>query len=187
MKRLHKLLGVGTLGLAVILPFLGNMPAVADLANPVSIIAQATEQPQVILNLAIAKKNIEATVDGQKQVTWQPLEDNAAVSPGDVLRYKIVGQNTGESAANNLAVTQPIPDQMTYKLNSASSENQADITYSVDQGETFVAEPKIKISQEDGTVIERPAPPEAYTHVRWQFPAVTPESGATAMYEVQVQ
>lgn len=187
MKRLHKLLGIGTLGLVAMLPLLNNMPAVAGLPNPVSIIAQAAKKPQIILNLAVAKKDIEVTVEGKKQVTWKQLEDNVAVAPGDILRYTVVGENTGEDVANNLAVTQPIPPQMTYKLKSATSENDADITYSVDQGDTFVAEPKIQITQEDGTVVERPAPPEAYTHIRWNFPTVTPESGATAMYEVKVQ
>lgn len=187
IKRLHKLLGVGTLGLAVMLPLLSNLPAVAGLPNPVKIIAQVAQRPQVILNLAVAKKTIEVTVDGKKQVNWQQLEDQATVAPGDILRYTITGENTGDSSANNLAVTQPIPDQMIYKLDSAKSKNNADITYSIDRGETFVARPTIKITLEDGTIEERPAPPEAYTHIRWQFPTVTPEAGATAMYQVRVQ
>ncbi|MBE9046444.1 DUF11 domain-containing protein [Pleurocapsales cyanobacterium LEGE 10410] len=187
MNLRNKLLGIGTVGLAVVLPLFNHLPATASIPNPVSIIAQAVKQPQVILNLAVAKKNTEVTVDGKKQVNWQQLEDNAAVAPGDVLRYTITGENTGESAAKNLAVTQPIPAQMIYKPDSAASKNDADITYSIDQGETFVAKPTIKVTQEDGTVVERPAPPESYTHIRWQFPLVTPEQGATAMYEVRVQ
>lgn len=187
MKRLHKVLGTATLGLAVILPLLSNVPAVAQISNPLEIIAQAVKKPEIILDLAVAKKTITATVEGKKQVAWEQLEDNAAVAPGDVLRYTIVGKNTGESPAENLEVTQPIPDRMSYKLNSATSKNNADITYSIDGGETFVAKPTIKITLEDGTVEERPAPAEAYTHVRWNFPTVSPELGATAMYEVEVQ
>lgn len=187
MKRLHKLLGVGALGLAIVLPLLNNMPAVANISNPVDIIAQAAKKPEIILNLAIAKESIKATVDGKQEVTWQELEDSAAVAPGDILRYTIVGKNTGENSAQNLAVTQPIPDQMTYRLDSATSQSQAEITYSIDQGKTFEAAPKIKVTQKDGTVIERPAPPEAYTHIRWNFSTVTPETGAVAMYKVQVQ
>ena len=187
MKRLHKLLGISTLGIAVILPLLSNLPAVANTPNPVSIIAQAAAQPEIVLDLAVARKKTTVTVEGTEQVEWQDLGDSATVAPGDVLRYTINGKNTGGSPANNLAVTQPIPDSMSYKLNSATSDNNADITYSVDGGETFVAKPTIKITSEDGTVQERPAPAEAYTHVRWNFPTVTPELGATAMYEVQVQ
>lgn len=187
MKRLHKLLGVSTLGLIVILPLLNHLPAVATIPNPVSIIAQAAQKPQIILNLAVAKKIIKVTVEGGQKIHWQDLGDGSAVAPGDVLRYTVVGENTGKSPANNLAITQPIPAQMTYKLDSAQSQNQAEITYSIDQGKNFVSEPTIQIEQEDGKVVDRPAPPEAYTHIRWQFSSVSPEQGATAMYEVRVK
>lgn len=184
---IHKLFGVSALSLAVILPLLDSLPAVADVPNPVSIIAQAAQKPEIVLDLAVAKQATTATVDGKQQVEWQDLGDSAKVAPGDVLRYTIVGKNTGGSPAENLAVTQPIPARMTYKLDSATSQNNADITYSIDGGENFTAKPTIKITLDDGTVEERPAPAEAYTHVRWNFPTVTPETGATAMYEVQVQ
>lgn len=185
MKRLYKVLGTATFSLAVVLPLLGNMSAVAEIANPVKLIAQA--EPQIVLDLTVAKKAIKATVQGKEQVEWQQLEDGVAVAPGDELRYTIVGQNTGDAPANDLEVTQPIPELMTYKLDSAISEGQAQITYSVDSGETFVAEPKIEVKLPDGTVEERPAPAEAYTHIRWNFTTVTPEADAIAMYQVRVQ
>ena len=184
---LHKVLGTAAFGLAVLLPVINTVPATAEIPNPVKLIAQAVKKPEIILDLAVAKQKIEVTVGGEEKVTWQELEDNAAVGPGDILRYTIVGQNNGEVPAEDLAVTQPIPELMTYKLDSATSQNNADITFSIDGGETFVANPIIKVILEDGSVVERPAPAEAYTHIRWNFPTVTPETGATAMYKVQVQ
>ena len=184
---IHKLLGVSAISMAVVLPLLDSLPVLADVPNPVSIVAQAAQKPEIVLDLAVAKKATTATVDGKQQVKWQDLADSAEVAPGDVLRYTIVGKNTGGSPAKNLAVTQPIPARMTYKLDSATSQNNAEITYSIDGGENFTAKPTIKITLDDGTVEERPAPAEAYTHVRWNVPTVTPETGATAMYEVQVQ
>ena len=86
MKRLHKLLGLSTLGMAVILPLLGNLPAVANTPNPVRIVAQAA-QPEIVLDMAVARKKATVTVEGTEQVEWQDLGDNAAVAPGDVLRY----------------------------------------------------------------------------------------------------
>ncbi|MEM8674368.1 MAG: hypothetical protein AAGF83_10910 [Cyanobacteria bacterium P01_G01_bin.67] len=186
MKRLHQRLSIGTLGLVLLFPLLNNLPAVAQIPNPIQLITQADERPEIMLNLAVARKKTTVTVEGE-QVTWQQLEDNTAVAPGDILRYTIEGENKGTEPAQNLAVTQPIPAQMTYKLDSATSESEAEISYSIDQGETFVAEPTIKITQEDGTVVESPAPADVYTHIRWTFPTVTPELGAKAMYEVQVQ
>ena len=183
----YKILSVAAFGLVVTLPLLDNLPATAELSQPIELIAQAAGEPQIILNLAVAKKAVKATVEGKEQVQWQELEDGVAVAPGDVLRYTISGQNTGKTPASDLEVTQPIPDLMVYKLDSAASKEPAKITYSVDRGETFVANPTIQITQEDGTVIERPAPAEAYTHIRWNFASVTPETGAKATFKVQVQ
>ena len=190
MKRLKKsffyqLLGIGTFGLIVAFPTFNYLPATAN-SNPISIIAQA-KKPEIILNLAVAKKTIKVTVDGGKKVHWQDLGDNATVAPGDVLRYTVTGENTGNSPAENLAITQPIPRQMTYKLDSAASLDGAEITYSINNGETFVAIPKIKIEAEDGSVVQSPAPPEAYTHIRWKFNSVSPEKAANATYEVRVR
>ena len=187
MKNLSKLLGVSTLGLIAVSPWLHNLPAMARIPNPVVILAQATQKPQIILNLAIARKTIKVTVSGEQTLQWKDLADGAAVAPGDILRYTVVGENTGAGDANNLAITQPIPDLMVYKLDSATSQTEAEITYSIDQGQNFVAEPTIQIKQEDGTVVDRPAPLEAYTHIRWQFSSVSPEQEAIAMYEVRVK
>lgn len=184
MKLLHKILGIGTLGLVVTLPLI-NHPVQASF-NPVSqIIAQA--QPQVKLNLTAARKTIVVTAGDEEQVKWESLDDSAVVNPGDVLRYTISSVNQGGDSANNLVVTQPIPEQMVYELGTASSENQAEVVYSIDNGETFVAEPTITITTEEGEKIEQPAPAETYTHVRWQFGSVPPEAGINAMYEVKVQ
>lgn len=186
MKRLSHKLGIGTLGLVLLLPLLHNLPAAAQIPNPINLITQAAQRPEIILNLGVARKKTTVTVAGEK-VVWQELEDNTPVAPGNILRYTIHGENKGTEAAQNLAVTQPIPAQMTYRLDSATSQSEAEITYSIDQGETFVAEPTIKVTQEDGTVVESPAPADVYTHIRWTFPTVTPELGAQAMYEVEVQ
>lgn len=185
--NLRKLVGISALGLAATLatlPF-GGLPAVAEIAPLANLIAQA--KPEIILNLGVARKATEATVGGKEKVTWEELADSSPVAPGDVLRYTIRGENKGADPAKNLAVTQPIPEQMVYRLDTATSKDQAEITYSIDEGKTFVAKPQIEVAQEDGTKVKRPAPAEAYTHIRWKFPTVTPEAGATAMYKVQVQ
>ncbi|MEL6442006.1 MAG: hypothetical protein AAFQ80_22505 [Cyanobacteria bacterium J06621_8] len=192
MKPLSHKLGIGTLGLMLSLPLLHQLPAVAQItdliSNPNQVIAQADneERPQINLDLAVARKKTTVTVEGE-EVTWQELKDNAAVAPGDILRYTIEATNTGTEAAENLVVTQPISERMTYRLDSVASDSEAEVSYSIDQGETFVTEPTIEITQEDGTVVESPAPAEVYTHIRLTFPTVAPELGATATYEAQVQ
>ena len=187
MKLLHKILGIGTLGLVIALPLVAQTPVWAELTQPKAeqIIAQA-EESAVQLNLAVAKQSIIATTEGEK-IEWQSLDDGATVQPGDTLRYTVTGNNTGADSANDLTITQPIPERMVYKLETATSQNGATITYSTDNGETFVAQPTIEVVNEAGETVEKPAPAEIYTHIRWQFPALAPAAAAMAMYDVEVQ
>jgi len=187
MKLLHKILGVGTLGLAIALPLANQTPVMAGFPQIKEAIAQVAKKPTVKLNLTAAKKFIVDSVGGKKQVQWDALTENSIVNPGDVLRYTVSSNNTGVTPAKDLTITQPIPDRMTYKVDTASSKNQAAITYSTDNGETFVAEPKISIEMENGKTIKQPAPAETYTHIRWQFDSLSPETAITAMYDVEVQ
>lgn len=187
MKLLHKLLGIGTLGLIVTVPLINQIPAWASFPQVTEIIAQAAQKPTVQLNLTAAKKSIVVTTGGQKQIKWEDLTDNAIVNPGDILRYTVSSANTGTSVAKNLTITQPIPNQMVYELETAKSGNQAVVTYSIDNGKTFVAKPTIKIKTEEGKTVEKPAPAEIYTHIRWQFSSLPSAAKITAMYEVKVQ
>lgn len=187
MKLLHKVLGIGTLGLIISFPLISQTPVWANFTQVGQFIAQVSPQPTVRLNLTAAKKTIVVTTGEQKQVQWSSLDDGAVVNPGDILRYTVSSENPGTTVAKNLTITQPIPEQMVYELDTATSQNQAEIVYSIDNGETFVAEPTIIIQTEEGESIEHPAPPETYTHIRWQFPDLAPESAITAMYEVKVQ
>ena len=187
MKFLHKVLGVSALGLAIALPLVGQTPVWAELTQVPQVIAQTAAQPTVKLNLTAAKKSIVVTTDGKQKVTWENLADNTVVQPGDTLRYTVSSDNTGAEPAKNLTITQPVPEQMVYKLDTATSKNEAEVTYSIDNGKTFVAKPKIKVKGENGKTVEKPAPAATYTHVRWQFPALAPEAQITAMYDVEVQ
>jgi len=187
MKLLHKILGIGTLGLVIALPFVSQTPVWAEFAQVQSVIAQAEGEATVQLNLSAAKKSIVVTTGGKEEITWSDLADDAVVQPGDTLRYTVSSQNTGASPANDLTITQPVPEQMIYKLDTATSKNEAEVTYSTDNGETFVAKPMIKVVTENGETVEKPAPAEIYTHIRWQFETVAPDAGIMAMYEVEVQ
>ena len=186
MKLLHKVLGIGGLGLIVALPLINQTPVRASFPQIKQIIARASQAPAVKLNLTAVKKSIVVT-SGEQKVTWENVDEGTVVNPGDILRYTVKSENPGASVANDLTITQPIPDQMVYELDTAKSENPAEVVFSIDNGETFVANPTIVIETEDGETIEQPAPASAYTHIRWQFGSLAPEANLAATYEVQVQ
>ena len=110
------------------------------------------------------------------------------VQPGDILRYTVDGANSGDIEATNLQITQPVPEQTVYVLGSAESVTAAEITYSIDGGETFVDSPMIEVELPDGTIEQQPAPAEIYTHIKWHFSDPLLSANAVKVsYQVGIQ
>lgn len=59
------------------------------------------------------------------------------------------------------------------------------MTYSINGGRTFAAAPTVQV-RVNGKSESRPAPTEAYTHVRWTLTSPL-AAGATAKVEYQVK
>lgn len=148
-------------------------------------------QPKVVLQLTAEKQLVQKDALGKEQVIWQTLTANkAVVQPGDVVRYTVTGENKGNGSAKNLAITQPIPQGTIFVLNSATATNNNDlaVTYSIDNGRIFVAKPTVKITLPNNQIKERPAPAEAYTHIRWNFGnSFEPNTAVKAGYQVKVR
>lgn len=191
MKRLHSVLGLGAIAAVLLTPLILETPVMAQLQQAGQTVAQTLQrQPQMQLQLSAAKQVVTTDDQGQPLVNWENLNGQAVVHPGDVLRYSLSGQNTSDRAVRNLVVTQPITQQMKYVLGSAiwNQTTGAEITYSIDGGTTFVANPTIEVRLPDGRVETRPAPAEAYTHIRWDFgDAVSAGTVVSATYQAQVQ
>ncbi len=180
--------GLGALALVATIPFASNTPVLANLEQAGEAIVQAIKRPDVRLELSAAKRTIIKDRDGKDQTIWQNLGDKAVVQPGDILRYTIQGENKGTKAAKNLVFTQPIPRGTVYELNSAKSYNGAEITFSIDNGQTFVAKPTIKETLPNGEIKYKPAPADAYTNIRWKFnSSINPEGKTTATYQLKVR
>ncbi|MGB8700132.1 MAG: hypothetical protein WCD18_12010, partial [Thermosynechococcaceae cyanobacterium] len=167
MKR-SLMVGLSLLAVAAAIPAMGSTPVLSNLQQAGSSIVKNLMQPKVELNLGAEKKVMAMDTQGKPQVTWQSLKGEVAVQPGDVLRYTLTSENAGDKPAKDLALTQPVPAKTTYVLGSALA-NGATLTFSIDGGQTFVDKPMIKVKLADGKEELRPAPAEAYTHVRWDY------------------
>jgi uncharacterized repeat protein (TIGR01451 family) len=88
------------------------------------------------------------------------------VVPGDVVIYTVRCTNLGSEAVENVVVTNPIPQHMTYVGGTADGID-ATITFSVDGGETYGQPSALTITDEEHE--ERPAVASEYTHIRWEF------------------
>jgi uncharacterized repeat protein (TIGR01451 family) len=169
------LIAVTTGTIALTAP-LHKIPVLGQAFDAAIAIAQNVQRPDVKLNLAVERRNGES---------WQGGNLNDA-RPGDVLRYALKGKNQGNRAASNFTLTQPVPARTVYVAQSATGNAQ--VTYSLDQGKTYSAQPMIQVKRADGSLESRPAPAESYTHVRWKFQnAIEPGANISAFYQVRVR
>lgn len=168
MKRKF-LYGFGFAAAIAIAPLAMGTPVLANLQQAGESIVQQLLQPEVKLVMGAEKQITVMDENGEPKIAWEKLEGNVTVLPSDVVRYTVESSNEGEMAAENLVITQPIPEELTFKIGSDKGNDSAEATYSIDNGETFVAEPMVEVTLPDGTVEMQPAPAEAYTHVKWNF------------------
>lgn len=168
MKRKF-MFGLGIAAAVAVTPFAMSTPVFANLQEAGAAIAQRIMRPDVKLEMSVEKQVIVIDENGQEKSEWEALEGEATVQPGDVLRYSVASSNESEMAAENLVITQPIPNAMTYVIDSEKGYDAAAATYSIDNGATFVAEPMVEVTLPDGSVEMQPAPAEMYTHVKWSF------------------
>ncbi len=192
MRRLFAkqrlLLGLGALALVGAIPFASNQPVMAQLQEVKEAIVQAVLRPEVKLTLSAEKQLVKLDTNGQEKISWEALEGKVTVQPGDVLRYMVDGANSGDIEAKGLSVTQPVPNQTSYILNSANTDSSAEIVYSIDGGQSFVTEPLIEVTLPDGTVELQPAPAEMYTHIQWNFgDDLASAQSVRASYNVKVK
>ena len=186
---LQKSLFLFSAGLAVALNF---TPVGIPSISTAPAIAQ-TQQQNLELELVGELRVIKRNWRGEQEVAWRNLEGGflraaPTVKPGDIVRYTVNGNNRTEQPISGLVLTDDLPADMVYVMNSAGSVGGAAITYSIDGGKTYTAEPTIQVTLADATVETRPAPAELYTHVRWTFSSAVPAGASVSgQYQVRVQ
>lgn len=188
MKRLS--ISLGAIAFLATVPFMSGTPVLANLREVGAVIAQNLQpQPQVQLRLGVEKKVVQQNQQGKQQTTWQTLQGKVVVQPGDVMRYTVSGANNSDRPVKNLVITQPIPKQTTYVLNSVTTKNKgAKITYSINNGKSFVEKPTIQVKLPNGKLETRPAPAELYTQLRFNFTdLIAPATVVSAAYQVKVR
>lgn len=186
MKRWF--IGLGALSIIGIIPFASSEAVRAEIVEITESVVEAIRQPEVKLTLGAEKKLVETDKNGQEKISWETLEGSVTVYPGDVLRYTVESSNAGDAEAKNLEITQPVPENTVYVLDSATNLSSTQLTYSIDEGQSFVEAPMVEVTLPDGTVEMQPAPAEVYTHVRWDFDGeLASETTVDVSYEVAVQ
>lgn len=126
--------------------------------------ASAAAEPSAVEIRATAEVEVKVKGDdGTEQVKRQPA---TKVPPGVAVIYTLRAENKGAKPADDVVVTDPIPEHMDYVDGSASTAG-ARLTFSVDGGKTFLPLEKLQVKGKDGA--PRAAAGPDMTHIRWQF------------------
>jgi uncharacterized repeat protein (TIGR01451 family) len=127
--------------------------------------------------LVVTAQNITAQTAGRA--------DKGVAQPGDEIRYRLVFTNVTTGPVKNIQFVDPIPSGMAYVPGSATSDQRVRAEYSIDSGRTYSARPTISVI-ENGKPVQKPAPPERYTHVRWTVVSALAR-GAQVIVEFQAR
>jgi uncharacterized repeat protein (TIGR01451 family) len=140
--------------------------------------------------LNIARPDVKVQISGsvQREDKTISLDKAEAVKPGEVLDWNISSANEGAGDAQNYGVVGQIPKGTSFVAGTAKGEESPKVTYSIDGGKTFSAQPMIDEKQPDGTVKKVAAPVSMYTQVmfEWANPLVS-KANLNAAYRVRVK
>jgi uncharacterized repeat protein (TIGR01451 family) len=121
---------------------------------------QGREEGYLNVQTVVQKEEISVNDAGETETRLVGAE---IVVPGERVVYTITFRNVGEEPADNVIITNPIDDSLTYVDGSAFGPGM-DIRFSVDGGVVFASADDLAVTK-DG--VERPAVAEDFTHVRW--------------------
>jgi len=109
------------------------------------------------------------------------------VLPGDTVRYLLRFTNTRSATIRNVVFDNPVPNGMRYLLGTAAADRQStSVTYSIDGGKTYSAEPTMQ-RVVNGRRVSVSAPAELYTHIRWMVQGdLLPGARVSAEFRAQL-
>ncbi|MEZ5537494.1 MAG: hypothetical protein R3F02_17970 [Thiolinea sp.] len=156
--------------------------AVAGLAVLADFSMAAVDRTLVSITSQVNELVQQVDANGQMQLAAVSPE---RIVPGDRVLYTTHIANNGVQASENIVVTNPIPEHVSYLGGTAQGENFT-IVYSVDGGQSWGQPEQLQVRQADGQI--RQAKPEEYTHIRWQYrAALQPAEVQQISYQAQLK
>lgn len=145
--------------------------------------ALAYAAPQVELSIYVEKEVLSTNDKGEK-VKNRVTADEAV--QGDVLFYTIVYKNSGDEAATDVQLDNPIADGASYVVHSAWGKD-ATIQFTINGKEYQIAEQlKKTIKTADGKIVQQLATAEDYTAIRWLVKEIKPGAEGTVGFNTTV-
>ena len=126
-------------------------------------IGSANTSSAIELTSIVEQEVTSLDEQGNKVVKRVPAEK---VLPGKEVIYTTRFKNNGSEPAEDIIISNPIPQHTIYKLESATGK-ETDVVYSVNGGKSFHHSNQLRVVAQDGS--ERIAEAKDYTDIRWIY------------------
>jgi uncharacterized repeat protein (TIGR01451 family) len=142
----------------------------------------ADQQGHIKLQTVFEQVKVTTDKSGQQHSDIVPADK---VVPGTEVVWYVNYQIIGNDPVTNAVIVDPVPQNMSYVAGSAAGDN-ADITFSVDGGQTWGKPETLQMKNADGTL--RGATPKDYTAIRWILKGkLAPGAKGTVTFHAMLQ
>jgi len=141
---------------------------------------------------AVEKSPLENVLKAEKVVTGsdgkESIQAMKKIAPGEVIQYRIDQKNVGKDELTKITAIGPIPKGTQYVGGSAKTATPSVFQVSIDNGNTWSAEPVTRVVKNAAGENEtKTVPPSEYTQIRWEAkPPMTKGEKRSFIYRVRV-
>ena len=149
----------------------------------------AVAQKKFAIIRSFARPEVKVMLSGsverdQKNIS---LDEKVTVNRGEIMSWTITSTNEGNAPARDYKAIGNIPTGTQVVAGSVSADGSAKVTYSIDHGKSFSAQPTIEEKQADGSTKKVPAPTSMYTQIRYEWADPLNEGAKlSAFYKVRL-
>jgi uncharacterized repeat protein (TIGR01451 family) len=149
--------------------------------------AAVAQKRLMVIGAARPEVKVELSGSVERDKKSISLDENVTVKSGEVMSWIITSSNEGNAPAREYKTTGVIPAGTQLLAGSVSADGSAKVTYSIDNGKSFSAQPTVEEKQPDGSVKRVAAPASMYTQIRYEW-ADPLNNGASlkAFYKVRL-
>jgi uncharacterized repeat protein (TIGR01451 family) len=151
-----------------------------------SVAAVAQKQFMVIRT---ARPEVKVVLSGsvERDKKTLSLDESGMVKSGEVMNWTISSTNEGSAPAREYKVVGVIPPGTQVVPGSISADGSVKVTYSIDHGKSFSAQPTVEERQADGSLKKVAAPTSMYTQIRYEWADPLNEGARlSAFYKVRL-
>lgn len=136
-----------------------------------------------------ARPEVKVALSGSVERDQKPisLDESVTVKSGEIMNWTITSTNEGNAPAREYKAIGVIPAGTQFVGGSVSADGSAQVTYSIDNGKSFSAQPTIEEKQPDGSTKRVLAPASMYTQIRYEWADPLNEGARlSAFYKVRL-